>query len=78
MANETRSDTLKSRKPTHQYVDEKGRIVAEIRGSDFERERGWYAFDETTVPSTHLGRYVTLDDAKSAVIQGQKAKAKES
>ena len=51
---------------THQYVDEKGRILAEVRGSYFEKDRGWEASDETVEPSERLGRYVTVDDAKRA------------
>jgi hypothetical protein len=54
---------------THLYVDAKGRIVGEVRGSVYEKDRGFYAFDETTVPPTHLGRYISADDGKSAVME---------
>jgi hypothetical protein len=52
---------------THQYVDEKGRILGVVHGSRFQEERGWYGSDETTVPATHLGRYVSVDEAKAAI-----------
>lgn len=51
----------------HQYIDDSDRIVGEIRGSEFEEDQGWNAFDKTVAPQVWLGRYVTLRAARRAV-----------
>lgn len=48
------------------YVDNKGRIIGGVRGSEHQESDGWYAHVET--PSRiNLGRFVIPDLAKRAV-----------
>ncbi len=53
---------------TSQYVRSDGRIVGQVRGSDFEREAGWSAFDESEIPAVNLGRFDTERHAQDAVV----------
>jgi hypothetical protein len=50
-----------------QYVDETGKICGEVRGSRFDPDKGWIAFDEKAHPSEWLGRYVDQAAAKQAI-----------
>ncbi len=51
---------------THQLVDEAGRITAYVRGSRFDKEKGWVVMNELWTPTLNMGRYVTLEQAKAA------------
>lgn len=50
-----------------QYVDDNGRVVGEVRGSQHDPTDGWYAFDEMAFPPEHLGHYTTAKKAEAAV-----------
>jgi hypothetical protein len=48
----------------HLYVDSSEKVLGSVNGSPFQRQNGWVARAEE---DGRLGRYMTLDAAKSAV-----------
>lgn len=53
----------------YQYINDEGCIVGEVNGSAHEKSKAWFAYLTPGNKYESLGRYVTVDAAKSAVIR---------